>query len=76
MKKLLSNVYSAADIDENLESNIDDLKDNFDYAIDGITKLAKNGKETTNKATQILLQLSEGVENANKQIADIITEGM
>lgn len=74
MKKLLrTSITSATEIDENLDSTIDDLKSNFDYAIDGFYKLARNGKEGANKATQIVLQLAESVENANKQIAGAIS---
>ena len=65
-------ILSAEDIDENLDSSIDELKDNFDYAIDGSYKLARDGKEGTNKATQITLQLAEYVQNANEDIASSI----
>lgn len=65
-------IMTSEDIDENLDSSIDELKDNFDYAIDGLYKLARDGKEGTNKATQIALQLAEYVQNANEDIASSI----
>lgn len=75
MKKLIrpKTITAATEIDEGVENVIDELKANFDYAVDGIYKLARNGKEGSNKANQIALQLAENVENANKQIADSIS---
>lgn len=73
MKKFLKSITAAEDVDSALEDAIDELKANFDYAIDGFDKLARNGKEGQNKANQILLQLAEAVENANKQVASAIS---
>ena len=70
MKKFLKSITAAEDADSALDDAIDELKANFDYAVDGFDKLARNGKEGQNKANQILLQLAEAVENANKQIAN------
>lgn len=74
MKKLIrQSITAAEEADTGLEDAIDELKANFDYAIDGFDKLARNGKEGQNKANQILLQLAEAVENANKQVAGAIS---
>lgn len=73
MKKFLKSITAAEDVDSALEDAIDELKANFDYAVDGFDKLARNGKEGQNKANQILLQLAEAVENANKQVASAIS---
>ena len=75
MKRMLLSITSSTELDENLSDAIDELKSNFDYAVDGLEKLARNSKEDTNKANQILLQLTESVETANKQIAGTISKG-
>lgn len=76
MKKLIlssTKIEAKTDLDENLQLQIDDVKDNFDYAIDGIVKISKESKDGLNKANQIILKLAEGVEAANKQVAGAIS---
>lgn len=76
MKKLIlssTKIEAKTDLDENLQLQIDDVKDNFDYAIDGIVKISKESKDGLNKANQIILKLAEGVEAANKQVASAIS---
>lgn len=76
MKKLIlssTKIEAKIDLDENLQLQIDDVKDNFDYAIDGIVKISKESKDGLNKANQIILKLAEGVEAANKQVAGAIS---
>lgn len=76
MKKLIlssTKIEAKTDLDENLQLQIDDVKDNFDYAIDGIVKISKESKDGLNKANQIILKLAEGIEAANKQVAGAIS---
>lgn len=76
MKKLIissTKIEAKTDLDENLQLQIDDVKDNFDYAIDGIVKISKESKDGLNKANQIILKLAEAVESQNKEIADTIS---
>lgn len=76
MKKLIlssTKIEAKTDLDENLQLQIDDVKDNFDYAIDGIVKISKESKDGLNKANQIILKLAEGIETANKQVAGAIS---
>lgn len=76
MKKLIissTKIEAKTDLDENLQLQIDDVKDNFDYAIDGIVKISKESKDGLNKANQIILKLAEAVESQNKEIAGAIS---
>lgn len=76
MKKLIlssTKIEAKTDLDENLQLQIDDVQDNFDYAIDGIVKISKESKDGLNKANQIILKLAEAVESQNKEIADAIS---
>jgi hypothetical protein len=79
MKRLRRSIIQSATITSaegdnefGLDDQIDELKSNFDYAVDGFDKLCREGKEGQNKANQILLQLAEAIEVANRQVADAI----
>lgn len=76
MKRLIissTKIEAKTDLDENLQLQIDDVKDNFDYAIDGIVKISKESKDGLNKANQIILKLAEAVESQNREIAGAIS---
>lgn len=49
------------------------LEGNFDYAIEGFEKLARDGKEGERIATQLMLELNSSVESIVQKIASTIT---
>lgn len=52
----------------------DTLQGNFDYAMDGFEKLAREGKEGEHEAMQLMLELNSAVESVIQSIASTIVE--
>ena len=52
----------------------DNIQDNFDYAVDGFDKLARNGKDGEQAALQLMLELNEAIESVISKIASTLTE--
>lgn len=52
----------------------DSLEANFDYAMDGFEKLARDGKDGERTAIQLMLELNSAVESVVQKIAATITE--
>lgn len=59
----------AAEESEVLDDAIEELKQNFDYVIEGFEKLGREGKEGQNQAQAILLELSAAIETASQSVA-------
>ena len=59
---------------EAFEESMDNLSDNFDYVMDGLDKLAREGKEGQNQAMQLALELDSYVEAITKKIAEAVAQ--
>ena len=59
---------------EAFDEAVDNLEANFDYLIDGLDKLSRDGGEGQSQALQLVLQANESVENIIQQIATAITQ--
>lgn len=52
----------------------DNLQANFDYAMDGFDKLARDGKEGEQKSIQLMLELNNAIESVIESIASTVVE--
>lgn len=63
-------VKVASEKDEALDAAIDDLKSDFDYIVDGLDKLSRDG--IGKEALTIALNLSAELSNITSQIANLM----
>lgn len=72
MKRIKRIVAAASEdpINEHLESQIDTLKDDFDYILDGLDRLGRTGVNSSNDASAIAEKLQESLNNYIQEIAD------
>lgn len=63
-------VKAASEKDEALDAAIDDLKSDFDYIVDGLDKLSRDG--IGKEALTIALNLSAELSNITSQIANLM----
>ena len=63
-------IKAASDSDSALETNISELKSDFDYIIDGFEKLSRMSTDDEKIALQIALKLSESFSEISEQIAN------
>jgi hypothetical protein len=63
-------VKAASEKDEALDAAIDDLKSDFDYIVDGLDKLSRDG--VGKEALTIALNLSAELSNIISQIANLM----
>lgn len=70
MKKYIRTAQEPSPKEEVLKDDIDQLKDDFDYAIYGIEKIAADGD--VDKASEIVRSLSEMINASVEEIAENI----
>lgn len=63
-------VKAASEKDEALDAAIDDLKSDFDYIVDGLDKLSRDG--VGKEALTIALNLSDELSSITSQIANLM----
>jgi len=63
-------VKAASEKDEALDAAVDDLKSDFDYIVDGLDKLSRDG--VGKEALTIALNLSAELSNITSQIANLM----
>jgi len=63
-------VKAASEKDEALDAAMDDLKSDFDYIVDGLDKLSRDG--IGKEALTIALNLSAELSNITSQIANLM----
>lgn len=63
-------VKAASEKDEALDAAIDDLKSDFDYIVDGLDKLSRDG--IGKEALTIALNLSAELSDITSQIANLM----
>ena len=63
-------VKAASEKDEALDAAIDDLKSDFDYIVDGLDKLSRDG--AGKEALTIALNLSAELSNITSQIVNLM----
>ena len=61
---------ASSDSDSVLDEKLDDIKADFDYAMDGLDKLSRIGLETD--ALRIADELHDALLSAEKSISDVI----
>ncbi len=72
MKRIKRTITAASDdsMNEHLESQLDTLKDDFDYILDGLDRLGRTGVNSSNDASAIAEKLQESLNNYIQEIAD------
>ena len=65
---------ASADRSDGYNEAQDTLQGNFDYAMDGFEKLAREGKEGEHEAMQLMLELNSAVESIIQSIASTIVK--
>ncbi len=70
MKKYIRTAQEPSPKEEVLKDDIDQLKDDFDYAMSGIEKIAADGDVDT--ASEIVRSLSEMINASVEEIAENI----
>ena len=63
-------VKAASEKDEALDAAVNDLKSDFDYIVDGLDKLSRDG--VGKEALTIALNLSAELSNITSQIANLM----
>lgn len=75
MKKLRRITAASEDkMSEALDNQIDSLKDDFDYAIDGLSKLGRMGFNASNDAMAIAENFQNALQTAINDIANKVVE--
>lgn len=74
MKRYRTTITAADTEDSKLAEMIDQLKDDFDYALAGFDKLDRTGATESNQGLIIAEQLSDAIQSAIAQISDTISE--
>lgn len=72
MKRIKRSITAASDegINEQLESQLDTLKQDFDYILDGLDRLGRTGANSSNDARAIAETLQNSLNNCIQEIAD------
>lgn len=72
MKRIKRTITAASDdpINEHLDSQLDTLKDDFDYILDGLDRLGRTGVNSANAASAVAEKLQESLNNYIQEIAD------
>lgn len=70
MKRIIA---AAEGGEDQLNDTISNLKDDFDYAIDGLERLARQGANGRNDALMIGEDLSASLQSIINQIADNVS---
>lgn len=68
----LSSIQAADEGDTRVEDAMSNLKDDFDYALDGFDKLVRNGNVA--EALSIMNTLSDAMNSAIEESAALITQ--
>lgn len=75
MKKLKRITAASEDkMSEALDNQIDSLKDDFDYAIDGLSKLSRMGFNASNDAMAIAENFHNALQTVINDIANKVVE--
>ena len=76
MKKLQRKITAAADndISEQLDSQLDRLKEDFDFILSGLERLGRSGANSSNDARAIAETLQNSLNNCIQNIADKVGE--
>nr|DAK99576.1 MAG TPA: hypothetical protein [Caudoviricetes sp.] len=75
MKKLKRITAASEDkMSEALDNQIDSLKDDFDYAIDGLSKLSRMGVNSSNDAMAIAENFHNALQTVINDIANKVVE--
>ena len=75
MKKLKRITAASEDnMSEALDNQIDSLKEDFDYAIDGLSKLSRMGVNASNDAMAIAENFHNSLQTIINDIANTVVE--
>lgn len=68
-------IRAAEEVKENeyFQNLLDTADDNFDYLLDGLDKLARDGKDSDPAVVQIATDLNTAIDQLTARIADIIS---
>lgn len=67
-------IKAAAESDSALETNIGELKADFDYIVDGLEKLSRMSTDKEKEALSVSLELSGMLSDINNKISNLIIE--
>ena len=54
---------------EAFEEAVANMQDNYDYVVEGLEKMSRNGGEDQNEALQLALEMNSAIEGVTKKIA-------
>lgn len=74
MKRVITSAEGNTKGEEAFEEAIENLQDNFDYVVQGLEKLSREGGEGQSQALQLVLECNSAVESITQKIAAVITE--
>lgn len=76
MKKIIKSVVTAAteEPNEGVMSAIGVLKDDFDYIVAGLEKLARSGANASQQAAAIIENISADLKKYTSDVADSVSE--
>lgn len=68
-------IRAAEEVKENeyFQNLLDTADDNFDYLLDGLDKLSRDGKDSDPQVVQIATDLNTAIDELTARIADIIS---
>ena len=71
MKRIRRNITASEDtVNEQLESQLDTLKQDFDYILDGLDRLGRTGANSANAAQMIAETLQTSLNSCIQDMAD------
>lgn len=73
-KKTVNAAEGQSKGQEAFDESIDNLQSNFDYVVEGLEKLSRDGGEGQSQALQIVLEANTAIEGIIQKIAAVITQ--
>lgn len=65
-------IRASSESDSQLKTNVDELKADFDYIIDGLEKLSRMGADKEKEALSVSLELSGMLGDINEHISNLM----
>lgn len=72
MRLLKLYIRASSESDSQLKTNVDELKADFDYIIDGLDKLSRMGADKEKEALSVSLELSGMLGDINEHISNLM----
>lgn len=73
MKRMIK-AASNDEVNQYFVDAIDKAEDNFDYLVDGLNRLQRDGKDRDESVVQVIVDLNTQLDALTSRVADIISE--